>query len=66
MCFFEDDITWCANSMKEDGIEYCDNVNCFRHLQNRKSRPILDVFTLGLLKDTTDCPYFNKGDDENV
>lgn len=45
---FEDDICWCGNS------DSCKNIDCFRHLDNRKVKE--GIYTIGLLKDTEFCP----------
>ena len=44
--FFEDDICWCSDS------DRCDNTNCFRHMNNRKTA---GIFTAGSLMGTEYC-----------
>ena len=60
MFFGDNDITWCANSRNDGKYEYCDAKECFRHLSNRKkeSGSYRDIYSIALLKDTEDCPYF--------
>lgn len=55
--FFEDDICWCGNSNE------CNNIDCFRHLNNRKTKE--GIFTVGLLKDTEYCPGFKRKENNN-
>ena len=44
--WIHDDITWCGSE--------CDNVDCFRHISNRRMKT--GLFSMSLLKDTELCP----------
>lgn len=59
MGFFNDDICWCGNSALEE-TDYCDKIFCFRHINNRKPQEAPDIFTMGMFKNTEDCPYYKE------
>ena len=55
--FFENDICWCANRNK------CDNIDCFRHISNRKSA---GIFITGLLMGTEYCENNKENNMERI
>ena len=53
-----DDICWCGDS------ERCNITDCFRHLNNRRPQPTPDIFTMALLQNTPDCPFYDSEQEE--
>lgn len=58
MSWMFEDICWCGNS------DECNHKDCYRHMSHRKVRSIPNVFTCGMLKNTTVCPYFIEEEEE--
>ena len=46
------DICWCGDS------EHCNITDCFRHMSHRRPQPAPDIFTMALLQNTPDCPFY--------